>query len=424
MPEAENILHHSMEEKRIVIAGAGFGGLTTALAMSKDPAIARHGYDLVLIDRHPHHLYTAGLYEAAAVSRHFARDEYLASSVCIPLADIIRALPIRFVQGTLAGVDVRNRRVTLDSQGTLSYDYLVLALGAETNYFDIPGLKEYSAPLKTANDAVALRNKIEGIAKSKHSLSIVIGGAGATGVELAAELVNFLCVLEREKNPRAPACRTTVMLLEASRDILPGFDAHAVRRITRRLRHLGVIVKTGIPIIAASKDDITLKSGERVPYDVLVWTGGIKGPHILKTLKLPLSPKGTLVVDPGLRVMQTDGRVFAIGDNAWVAHPRTKRPIPATAQVAEQEARHVAKAISRAVRGKPIRRFRTMKKYPFVLAVGRKYAYADLLVMRFAGRIGWCVKQLIQLRYFLFILPWPRAATLWWRNMMLYHSND
>ncbi|MEK7099052.1 MAG: NAD(P)/FAD-dependent oxidoreductase [Patescibacteria group bacterium] len=413
-----------IEEKRIVIVGAGFGGLTTALTLAKDPAIIHRGYDIVLVDRSSYHLYTAGLYEVAAVPRHFARDEYLAASVRIPLSEIIRARAVRFVQGALTGLDMSRRHIMLDNKGTLSYDFLVLALGAETNYFDIHGLKEYSMPLKTADDAVLLRNKIESIAEIKPSLSIVIGGAGATGVELAAELINFLCVIEREKNPAAPVCRTSVCLLEAGLEILPGFDANTVRRIRQRLESLGVMIKTGIPIIAASKNDITLKSGERVPYDILVWTGGIKGAHTLKSLGLTLSPKGTLVVDDYLRVPQGDGRIFAIGDNAWLAHPRTKRPLPATAQVAEQEARHAARAISRVIRGASLRRFCPMHTYPFVLAVGRKYAFADLITVRLTGMSGWCIKQLVQLKYFLFILPWPRALKLWWRNMRLYHSND
>lgn len=413
-----------MEQKRIVIAGAGFGGLTTALILAKDPAVIGRGFEIILIDRNPHHLYAAGLYEVAAVPRSFARDAFLASSVTIPIADIIRGLPIRFIRGAIIAADIKSRRITLDNGGSLPYDFFVIALGAETNYFDIPGLREHSISLKTADDAVTLRNRIEQHTDAAPSLSIVIGGAGATGIELAAELINFLCVIEREKNPHAPACRATVTLLEASPDILPGFEAAAVRRVRKRLEDLGVLLKTGLPIIAASADAITLKNGERVPYDILVWTGGIKGPQVLRQFGLSLTPKGTIAVDGVLRIPETRGRAFAIGDNASYAHPRTSRPLPATAHVAEEEARHVARVISRIIRGKSIPRFRPRVKYPFVLAVGRKFAYADLVVVRWAGLLGWCVKQLVQLKYFLFLLPWASAIVLWWKNMRMYHSND
>ena len=413
-----------MEEKRIIVAGAGFGGVAAALTLAKDPAIARSGYDIVLIDRHPRHLYTAGLYEAAAVPRGFAKDAYLASSLGIPIAEIIRGRPIRFLHGAMAGLDVSGRRVVLDNGGALSYAYLVVALGSETNYFDIPGLHGYSIPLKSADDAVRLGNAIERAAGERPSLTILVGGAGATGVELAAELINFLCVLEKEKNPTAPACRTTVILVEASEAILPGFDARSVRRASRRLAHLGVILKTGSPIIAVSKGDITLRTGERVRYDILVWTGGIIGPALCKTFGLTLSSRGTLVTDAALRAAGAVGRIFAAGDDAGFPRPRTGKPLPATAQIAVSQGIHAARNISRVIRGKPVRRFRPQKKYPFVLAIGRKYALADLASLRIGGLPGWCIKQIVQLKYFLFILPWARALSLWWENMRLYHSND
>lgn len=413
-----------MEEKRIIVAGAGFGGVAAALTLAKDPAIAREGYDITLIDRHPYHLYTAGLYEVAAVPREFAKDEYLASSLCIPIPEIIRGLPIRFLHDSLAGVDVARRRVVLGGGETLSYAFLVLGLGSETNYFDIPGLKEYSIPLKTADDAVLLRNAIEHAAQSRPSLVILIGGAGATGVELAAELINFLCALEKEKNPDAPACRTSVVLVEASAAILPGLERRTVRRVARRLGHLGVILKTGVPIVAASKHHVTLRSGETLPYDIFVWTGGITGPAFLKCLGLALSPRGTIATDAALCAAGSDGRIFAVGDNARFLHPRTNALLPATAQVAEAQGIHAAKNISRAIRGRPVLIFRPMKKYPFVLAVGRKYALADLASLQITGLPGWCVKQMVQLKYFLFILPWARAFSLWWKSMRLYHSND
>lgn len=413
-----------MEEKRIIIVGAGFGGVAAAITLARDPAVAQYGYEIVLVDRSPYHLYTAGLYEVAAIPRTIARDAYLAASLRIPIADIVRGRPIRFVRDTLAGCDARNRRITLASGGTLSYAFLVLALGAETNYFDIPGLKEYSIALKTADDAVRLRNAIEARTQEQPSLTIVVGGAGATGVELAAELINFLCALERERNPRAPACRTTVILLEASEHILPGFDRHVVRRASQRLRDLGVVVKTGLSLIAASAADITLKNGERLPYDILVWTGGIRGPQIGKALGLPTSPKGMLITDAALCATSGDGRIFAIGDNTWFPQHIHAHPLPATAQVAQAQGVHAARNISRILRGKSVRRFRPLKKYPFVLAVGRKYALADLVAVCIAGLPGWCIKQLVQLRYLLFILPWRPAFTLWWRNMRLYHAND
>ena len=420
-----------MPEKRIVVVGAGFGGLTAALTLANDPALISRGYEVILIDRHRHHLYTPGLYEIAAVPREYAKDHYLVSSSLIAVREIIRGRQIRFIQGELAGLDAARRRIRLKSGGTLAYEFLILALGSETNYFGIPGLSEYSVPLKTCDDAAQLRNAIEAAVRRKPSLAVVIGGAGATGVELAAELVNFICTLEQsiskfrniEMSGRM-RCATKITLVEAAKQILPGFGRRLARDARKRLEHLGVEVRTGDPLIAASKKDVTLRSGERLPYDLLIWTGGVKGPAVLRRLGLPLSPKQTLVADPALRAGNPEDQIFAVGDNAWFINQRTKKPVAWNVPAAEAEGKHAAKQISRIVCGRKPRRFRPLRRYPFILAVGRKYAIANLASLRFDGLLGWWAKQLVGLRYFLFLLPWSRALRLWWRNIGLYRAND
>lgn len=412
----------NMAEKKIVVVGAGFGGLSAAITMAGDPALASRGYQIVLIDRHRHHLYTPALYELAAIPREYANDENLISTALIPIHEIVRDRPIRFVCDELVGLDRRRRMIALAAEGAMQYEYLVLAPGAETNYFNIPGLKEYATPLKTSDNAVTLRNKIETAAKNGKSLKILIGGAGTSGVELAAELINFVCALKKQHTERR-MCDLELLLIEASQEILPGFEEWAVGKARERLKRLGVPIRTDSPIIAASGDYATLRSGERLPYDILVWTGGVKGPAFLRRLNLPLSPKSTLVVDPWLRV-QGNRRIFAVGDSAWFVRRRTKKPVPWNVPVAEAEGRHVARQISRLIRAKKLHRFRPMKRYPYVIAVGRKYAMADLIVVRASGFIGWCFKQLVELRYLLFLLPWPRAIWFWWRNVRMYSAND
>lgn len=419
-----SVMAHTTE-KRIVIVGAGFGGLTTALTLAADPALARRGFEIVLVDRHHHHLFTPALYELAAIPREYARDESLISSALIPIREIIRDRPIRFICDELAGLDQAGRRALLRKSGPLSYQFLVLALGAETNYFNIPGLREYGIPLKTCDDAVMLRNRIEAAAQNGAPLKITVGGAGASGVELIAELVNFVCALKKRQTKFPMRCDVSFLLIEASSEILPGSDAWIIRRSRERLERLGVVIKTNSPIITVSKREIILNGGEPLNYDILVWNGGVRGPAILTRLGLPLSPKRTLITDNTLRVeAAADGRIFAVGDCAWFVNPQSKRPLPWNAPVAESEARHVSDEISRALRARPPLRFRPLSKYPFILAVGKKYALADLIVIRLSGLAGWFIKMLVELRYLLFLLPWPRAFKLWWRNVRLYRSND
>ncbi len=412
-----------MHGKHIIIVGAGFGGLTAALKLAPKQILPRRGYEIILVDRHHHHLYTPALYEVAAIPRDYATDQHLISSTLIATSEIIRGRSIRFLCDEFVKADIRARTVTLAKYGVLGYEFLVLALGAQTNYFNIPGLKEHSFPLKTADDAVSLRNQIETLLAARPSLKIIVAGAGPSGVELMAEFVNFICILQGKLTP-APICNVKFILVEASPAILPGFPQSAVRRAGERLRRLGIEIKTNAVIIAASPDAITYKSGERETYDVLIWSGGVRGPSILSNLGLPLSPKGTLIVDRTLRVRGADGRAFAVGDNAWFVNPRTQKPLAWTVPVAEAEGRHVAREIVRAISGKPRLSFKPLLRYPFILAVGKKYALTDLIVVHLKGMLGWCAKQLVELRYLLFLLPWPRAFVLWWKNMRLYSSND
>ena len=419
-----NPLSDTSEAKYIIIVGAGFGGLHTALILARYPILQDKGYNIILIDRHHHHLYTPALYEIAAIPSDYANDASLTASILIPIQDIIRTRPIHFIADEIMGRDKDTHRIILRNGGSLPYAYLVLALGTQTNYFNIPGMEEYGTPLKTCDDATLLRNKIEAALKQKPSLTVIVGGAGASGVEVVAELVNFVCMMKAKITPESMRCDVTYFLAEASGDILPGFDPWMVTRTRRRLERLGVTVKTGVPIASADKHSITFTDGQRQSYDVLIWTGGVKGSAILNNLNLHLSPKGTVIVGPDLRAQDGSTTVFAVGDNAWFLHPETRKPLPWNVPIAESEGRHVAQEILRAIHGESPRPFKPRRRYPFILAVGKKYALADLVYVRFGGFFGWCAKQLVELRYLLFLLPWLHAFALWWKDITMYRAND
>ncbi|MBI2122180.1 MAG: NAD(P)/FAD-dependent oxidoreductase [Candidatus Sungbacteria bacterium] len=407
----------SNSKKNIVISGAGFGGITAALTLAKRIGPHRDTHEIILIDRHHHQLYTPSLYQIAAIALEDATTSSLKSSILIPLADIFKNKPVLLITDEIIGFEFHNKKLALRSFGQLPYEFLVLALGAETAYYDIPGLKEYSFPLKTFDDALRLRNVIEENFKTKSSIKITIGGGGASGVELAAEFVGFICHIA-EKFTKKRVCEMELVLIEASPQILPGFSASIIKKSGIRLRALGVQILTGSPIIGVQKNEATLQNGHKEKFDVLIWTGGVVGPTILKKSGLTLSEKNSAEVNQCLQTIDFEN-IFAVGDNAMFINPKTGKALPGSVPIAKTEGRLAARNIIRAIEGKPPKKFTPLAHYPFILAVGKKYAIADLIIIHFSGIFGWIAKELIELRYFLFILPIHKALRTWYNSIKI-----
>ena len=391
--------------KTIVIGGAGFGGMTAALKLERRLR-DNPDWNIVLVDKNPYQLYAPALYEIAAIPKEEVDQIGLKSVITIPIADILIGKKIVFVRGEITSCDRENRSVSVRG-GKIDYDFLVLALGSETNYFDIPGLREYALPLKRFEDAVRIRDRIERMLAERRELTLVVGGAGATGVELIAEFSNFICYLAK-RILRSPTCPVRLTLIEASDTILPGFDRQIMHHAHKRLTKLGIEIYTGTRITAVGPREIVLDHAKALRYDILIWTGGV--------VSNPLCAVNEF--------LQIDDYAFVVGDAAGFVDVKTGKPLPQNVPVAQVQARAVARNIVRVIEGKPKIPFRPAKKYPHVLAVGKKYAIADLIFIRFWGFAGWCAKLLIELRYFLFILSFPHAIRLWLKSIRAYISND
>lgn len=432
-----------MAKKNVIILGAGFGGITAALTLAKKLGGLANEYEIILIDRHHHHLITPNLYEIASIPKEYAEDTPLKSSILIPIRDITEKKPINFICDEFIGLDIKNNKINLKNNGELSYEFLVFALGSQTNYFNIPGLKEHSFPLKTFDDGAKLRNTVEDLVKKREHIKIIVGGAGSSGIELIAEFSNFICAI-KEKISTSFECNVELLLVEASNDILPGFEADVISKSKKRLEKLGIEIKTDTVISSVNKDHFLCQNGKKENFDLLIWTGGVKGPKIFENLGLKLSPKGSLEINDYLQAQGNDGpksplanghspklpitnwqsRIFAIGDNSSMINPRTEKPLVWNVPVAEAEGRLVAKNIIRMINCQSLIKFLPLKKYPFILAIGKKYAVADLIFIRFSGLLGWTMKQLVELRYLLFILPFRKAISTWLLAIKYYTSND
>ncbi|MBI4132020.1 MAG: NAD(P)/FAD-dependent oxidoreductase [Candidatus Sungbacteria bacterium] len=420
--------------RNIVVLGAGFGGITALLKLYRGLKRRRllGRYNLVLANRSAYHLYTPSLYEIAAIPKNEADALRLKNTICIPASDIMDRLPgARFIGEEAVRLDPERHVITFASGNRMNFEYLIVALGAQTNFFGIPGMERFSFPLKTFEDALRLRNRIEELAAANKdgALGILVGGGGATGVEIAAELVNFLCYLK--KRMRDGACREEITLIEASPEILPGFSDEIIRRTKRRLIALGVKILTGKRIQEVRPYEIIL-DGSVLPYHLLVWAGGVRPSSVLSGFGLSTDERGGIVVNEFLEAMassgpnetRNSGRIYAIGDNMSFRHPKTQRPLAGNVPVAESSARLASFNILAAIAGKERMPFRPLARYPFILAVGGKYAVTDLVIVKFFGFAGWALKQLVELRYLLFILPIKKAAAVWARAVYYSAVND
>jgi NADH:ubiquinone reductase (H+-translocating) len=389
-------------KKRILIVGAGFGGLRTALTLGKQ--VRKNGlaaeYEVALVDRSPLHIYTPLLYKLAA-SRSFNPD-----ALAYPLLAILEETGVRFMEDSVWEMDLLEGDVHLSRGEELRCDYLVLAPGSETNYFDIPGLKENSLPLKTLQDAESIRGRVEALPASA---KIVVGGGGPTGLELAAELkCNY---------------GFDVTIIEAMPQIIPGFAPGIVERATERLKKIGVKILTNEPITLATTVNLKTKTGLTVPFDLLIWTGGVKVPEWVTKLPVKTEARGRIAASFGMECLpQTPDlrlapMVYALGDAVCV-YDKVGKPMPGVAPAAIDQGLIVAANILSDIlaekNGKNAsHRAYSPARYPYVLPLGKSYAIGTIGPITFSGIAGWLFKDAITLDYLLSIMPFVQAFSIW-----------
>ena len=404
--------------KTIVVIGAGFGGLRAATLLGKK--IKKHGlkdqYKIVLIDRNAYHTYTPLLYEAGTTAKETANYLQIKSLVTYSIAELIKKLPIRFIQNEVIGLDLIKGFVYCKSfaitHEELKFDYLILAPGSETNYFNIPGLKENSLTLKSFLDALKIRDAVLEAAAFKKDARIVIGGGGSTGVELAGELKKWMPEL-------------SVTIVEAAPNILMGFEPRVINLVQKRLDKIKIEVLTNKTIAEAKKNLLVLKDGATIDFDILIWCGGVKASKLISALPLKLETKGRIEVKeemvclPHTEDLKLYGQIYGIGDSVCCYDPITKKPMPMVARAAISQATVAVNNIL----GKNLK-FYCPKTYPYVIPVGGKYAVAKIGPFIFSGILGWLLKGLVELNYLLSIMPINHALKIWLRGLYIFIKND
>jgi len=414
--------------QNIVILGAGFGGLRAAMKLGrKTKWLAKRGYQVILVDKNSYHTYTPTLYEVATTSKETANYLDLKKVNTHPISELLSGYNIQFRQDIVKNIDARKAEVQFVNGSSVSYSHLIFALGAKTNYFGIEGLEKKSFTLKNFTDALDIRDTIlDKIYSTKynHQFSIVICGAGPTGVELSAELKEWFSELKKEGTP----CDIKITLLDASPSILSKFDKEVIRKAEKRLKRFGVDILTKSLVEKIARDKITLKGDIRFRYDILIWAGGIEANALTQILPFQKSGRG-IEVEKTLEAKLLDkstklgGKVYVIGDSATFKDSRTRSFVPQMARPAISEGTVAADNVIRNISGKPKRVFLPMD-YPYVIPVGGKYAIVKIGSFVISGILGWILKGLIELGYLISIMPLGRALKIWYGGLVMFIKND
>lgn len=389
-----------------------------------------------MIDQHPYHTYTPTLYEIATTSEELANQLELKRIVTIQIQQAIGWLPVEFIQARVIEIDAVGGDIHFESGTRVQFDYLVLAIGSQVNYFNIPGLADHAYTLKSVSDALRLRERMleEVEDPDRKELRIVVGGAGSTGVELAAEIKLALCHTARVA---AGACWLHLSIIEGATTILAPFGERIIKRARKKLQDLEIELITNERIADVTADTISLQSGKKVPYDILIWTGGVSPHSLMANLRMKKDASGVRVLaTPGMTCLPEHedlkfyGTIYGIGDAVCFIDPKTGRPVPGVARAAISQANvvshNILEEIKVAEKFSPAPRFKTYTpmQYPYIIPVGGKYAIARFGPIVITGFAGWVLKGLVEFNYLNSILPFGAALKLWLKGLWIFLRND
>lgn len=392
------------EQKKILIVGGGFGGIRVALDLAKKGI---PNAKIVLVSDKPHFEYSAALYRVVTGKSPL--------EVCIPLRTIFENKRVEVIEDSIRTVDLEERKAIGTSGSHYSFDFLVLALGSETAYFNIPGLREYAFGFKSITEALRLKKYLHEMLEACRvsetdreedvcRMHIVVVGGGATGVELAGELALYMRKLAMKH--KVDPSLLTIDVIEAAPRLLPALPEDISEKAERRLRSLGVNVFLNRTVTEQEVETVYLKD-MTMKSKTVIWTAGVKPHHLYGEVeKLERDRKGRVIVDEFLQA-KGHPNVFVIGDAAAT-------PYAGMAQTAVHDGTFVADTIERKMMGRPLEPYRPHKP-AYAIPIGPRWAAVLLGNLRFFGRFGWILRRLADLRFFLSILK-PREAIAAYRS--------
>lgn len=376
---------------KVIIIGAGFGGLFAAWELANKPV------DVLLVDRNNFHTFTPLLYQVATS----ALDP---SEIASPVRSIFRGVDnIHFLLAEVTAIHPQERKVFLKSnshQREEIYDYLILATGSIPSYFGNEAFREHAFELRTLEDAVRLRNHIlkrleraawseADVERQKALATIVVVGGGPTGLETAGavyELYNHVLGKEFQAYPNL---RAHVVLVESLPHLLTPYPERLREAALKQIQSLGVEVILGNPVQEVAADHVTLKDGTVLPTYTLVWSAGVKGSPVAEMLNVPLEKNGTVPIEPSAQVKGLE-RVYAVGDMAHLLDPKGQ-PYAMVIPVAKQQGILAAKNILRHINSEKPKPFKYVDR-GIMATIGRRRAVAWLFYkIQLTGFLAWTV---------------------------------
>lgn len=355
--------------KKIVILGAGYGGLLAALTVRK--YLTADEAKVTVVNQYPTHQIITELHRLAAGS-------VAEQAIAMPLEKLLRGKDVKLKIAKVETFSADTKEVKLNDGSTLTYDALVVALGSTTAYFGIPGLEENSLVLKSAKDANFINQHIEeriaAYAKTKNpaDAAILIGGGGLTGIELVGELADRMPALAKRHGINPSEIK--LMLVEAGPKVMPMLPDHLIERATTSLEKRGVTFLTGLPVTGVEGNVIDLKDGQKIVANTFVWTGGVQGNPLVGQSGLEVN-RGRATVNEYLQ-STSHNDVFIAGDSAVFFGP-DGRPYPPTAQIAWQMGENVGYNLYAYLEGKSFETFSPINSGTLA-SLGRKDAVASI----------------------------------------------
>lgn len=388
--------------KRLVVIGAGFGGLNTVKKLKRAPL------EITVVDRRNFHLFQPLLYQVATAALN-------PSDIAYPIRSVFRGQDnvAAVVMDEVVDVDLDGREVRLADGGSLPYDYLVVATGATHSYFGHDDWSEHAPGLKTLEDALTMRRRILAAfeeaelhpERADRLLTFVVVGAGPTGVELAGALTEIAVHAMSREFRRIDPSRARVILVEGADRVLPPYPEDLSESARRQLEGMGVEVLTGTVVAGVDSGGVTLADGTRIEAATVLWAAGVQASPLGAKLGVPLDRAGRVEVTEDLS-LPDHPEVFVVGDLARVDG------VPGVAPAAIQMGKHAARMIRADLEGRPRQPFRYRDKGSLA-TIGRARAVANLGKVRFGGFLAWVAWLAVHIWYligfrnrFLVFLNW------------------